>query len=193
MLSDIPNKVILTVAVNTPYYFLANLRRTPDAFFTYLLFSFAMLLTGSMIWRADGAKSRTLSESMPIGAGFSTLLTLYTGFVIPIPYMRPWLRWFAYINPSAYAFESLLINEVTISPGISKFRLTGFGQFSGRQFPCSKFVPEGPDYDDATPFQRTCTVFGTEDGSSLVNGDRYLATNFDYYPQHKWRYDDAQK
>lgn len=112
MISDLPNKTILTIAVNTPYYFLANLRRTPVAFFTYLLFSFMMLLTGSMIWRADGAKSRTLSESMPFGAGFSTLLTIYTGFVIPVPYMRPWLRWFAYINPSAYAFESLMVNEV---------------------------------------------------------------------------------
>ena len=65
-----------------------------------------------MIWRADGAKSRTLSESIPVGAAFSTLLTLYTGFVIPVPYMHPWLRWFAYVNPGFFAFESLMVNEV---------------------------------------------------------------------------------
>jgi ATP-binding cassette, subfamily G (WHITE), member 2, PDR len=112
MISDLPNRIIFIFAVNTPYYLLANLRRTPEAFFTYLLFSFIILLTGSMLWRADGAKSRTLSESMSIGAGFSALLTLYTGFVIPIPIMYPWLRWFVYINPSAYTFESLMINEL---------------------------------------------------------------------------------
>lgn len=26
--------------------------------------------------------------------------------------MKPWLRWFAYINPVAYVYESLIINEV---------------------------------------------------------------------------------
>lgn len=76
MIADVPNKIITTVAVNTPYYFLANLRRAPEAFFTYLLFSFAAVLMRSMIWLAGGANSRTLSESMPTGAAFSTLLTL---------------------------------------------------------------------------------------------------------------------
>lgn len=40
------------------------------------------------------------------------MLLIFTGFVLPIPNMPPWFRWFNYINPIAYAFESLMINEV---------------------------------------------------------------------------------
>jgi ABC-type multidrug transport system permease subunit len=112
MISDLPNKVVLTFTFNVPFYFLANLRRTPEAFFTFCVFAFAVLLTGSMIFRSLGAMSRTVSESVAPGAVQSVLSIIYTGFVVPIPYMRPWLRWFTYINPTAYAFESLMVNEV---------------------------------------------------------------------------------
>lgn len=112
MTADLPNKLLLIVGVNTPFYFLANLRRTAEAFFTFLLFSFVSLVVGSMLWRFSGAASKTVAQAQPPGSAFATLLILYTGFVIPIPYMHPWLRWFAYINPYFYAFESLMVNEV---------------------------------------------------------------------------------
>ena len=43
---------------------------------------------------------------------FSLALVIYTGFTIPTNYMHPWLRWLNYLNPVAYAFEALMINEV---------------------------------------------------------------------------------
>ena len=113
MICDLPNKVLLTFFFNIPFYFLANLRRTTEAFFIFYLFAFASLLTGSMIFRAIGALSRTLSESLAPGAIFIMLLTIYSGFVIPARDMHPWLRWFAYVDPTAYAYESLMINEVS--------------------------------------------------------------------------------
>ena len=109
---DLPNKVMLTFCFNVPLYFLANLRRTPEAFFVFYLFAFASLLTGSVIFRTIGTMSRTLTASIAPGAAFIYLLIIYTGFVIPVPSMHPWLRWFGYLNPVAYAFESLMINEV---------------------------------------------------------------------------------
>ncbi|KAJ4370790.1 Multidrug resistance protein [Neocucurbitaria cava] len=168
MIADIPNKLVTTVAVNTPYYFLANLRRTPEAYFTFLLFAFMAIMVGSMIWRASGAMSRTLSESMPLGAAFSTLLTIYTGFIIPIPYMKPWLRWFTYVNPCFYLFESLLVNE-----------------FSNRMFTCSSMVPRGIGYADSDP--KSCTIQGAAPGSNLIDGDAYLKIQYQYLPSHKWR------
>lgn len=44
------------------------------------------------------------------------MFVIHTGFVLPIPSMHLWFRWFGYINPVAYAFESLMINEVHTSP-----------------------------------------------------------------------------
>ena len=118
MICDLPNKLLLTVFFNVPVYFLSNLRREPGAFFTFCLFAFASLLTGSMIFRTIGAMSRTLSGSIAPGACFIYLLIIYTGFVLPPSSMHPWFRWFAYLNPIGYAFESLMINEVSFMPHI---------------------------------------------------------------------------
>jgi ATP-binding cassette subfamily G (WHITE) protein 2 (PDR) len=121
ILCDLPNKFLLTFAFNIPFYFLANLRRTPSAFFTFYLFAFVSLVAGSMLFRTIGAMSRTLTGSIAPGAVFVGALTIYTGFVLPIPYMHPWFRWFTYINPVAYAFESLMINEASSYPCTLKY------------------------------------------------------------------------
>lgn len=96
---------------------MANLRRAPGAFFVFYLFAFVSLLTGSMIFRTIGAMSRTLTVSITPGAIFIFLLVIYAGFVLPIPSMHPWLGWFRFIDPIAYAFESLMINEVGLPFG----------------------------------------------------------------------------
>lgn len=41
-------------------------------------------------------------------------LVMFTGFVIPIDYMLGWSRWMNYVDPVAYAFEALMVNEVRI-------------------------------------------------------------------------------
>ncbi|ERF69401.1 hypothetical protein EPUS_05946 [Endocarpon pusillum Z07020] len=170
MLCDIPNKVLLTACFNIPFYFLANMRRTPAAFFTFYLFAFTSLLTGSMLYRTIGAMSRTLCASIAPGADFILMLVIYTGFVLPIPSMHPWFGWFGYINPVGYAFESLMINE-----------------FSGRQFTCATFVPEGGEYYRAAPEHRICAVTGARPGAAVVDGREYLVSTFQYYPDHLWR------
>lgn len=113
MFCDLPNKFLLITCFNIPFYFLANLRRTPGAFFVFYLFAFISLVTGSMIFRTIGSMSRTLTASITPGAVFIFMLVIYTSFMLPIPDMHPWLRWFGYIDPIAYAFESLMVNEVS--------------------------------------------------------------------------------
>lgn len=170
MLCDLPNKLLLTAFFNLPFYFLANMRRTPSAFLTFYLFAFASLLTGSMLYRTIGAMSRTLTASIAPGADFILMLVIYTGFVLPVPSMHPWLRWFRYINPVGYAFESLMINE-----------------FSDRQFLCDSFVPQGPAYVDVLLSQKMCAITGASPATAHVDGTKYLITTFEYYPEHQWR------
>jgi ATP-binding cassette subfamily G (WHITE) protein 2 (PDR) len=94
---------------------MVNLKRTAAAFFTFWLFAFVCLMTMSMFFRCVGSMGRTLTQVMvPFGVIMIAYIT-YAGFVIPVSYMQPWLRWVGYINPIAYAFESLMINEVSIS------------------------------------------------------------------------------
>ena len=104
MACDLPNKLLLTAFLNIPFYFLANMRRAPTAFFTFYLFAFASLLTGSRLYRTIGAMSRTLTGSIAFGADFILMLVIYTGLVLPIPNMQPWFRWFGYVDPVGYAF-----------------------------------------------------------------------------------------
>ncbi|KAK4225246.1 ABC-2 type transporter-domain-containing protein [Podospora fimiseda] len=160
MIVDLPNKILLTTVFNIPFYFLANMRRTPGAFFTFYLFSFFSLLTGSMLFRTIGGVSRRTATSIAPGATFIILLVIYTGFVLPIPDMPVWLGWFRYINPIAHAFESLMLNE-----------------FAGRQFACSSFVPG----------TNTCAVVGGGPDSPTVDGTTYLFLTYQYKLSHKWR------
>ena len=170
MICDLPNKVLLSASFNIPFYFLANMRRSPSAFFVFYLFAFTSLLTGSMLYRLIGALSRSLTSSIAPGAGFILILVIYTGFVLPLPSMHPWFRWFSYIDPIGYAFESLMINE-----------------FADRQFPCHTYVPQGSAYENATSRQKMCAITGAESMATIVDGTAYISTTFQYHPKHLWR------
>jgi hypothetical protein len=91
--------------------------------------------------------------------------------------MHPWFRWLNWLNPVAYAFEALLINE-----------------FHDRIIPCSVFIPTGdftstggPDYDNVSPNQRICSTTGASAGANFVDGDTYISVNYQYYHSHLWR------
>ena len=84
--------------------------------------------------------------------------------------MHPWFRWINYLDPVAYAFEALLINE-----------------FHNRHFKCSSFVPQGLSYDNVTSDQRICSAVGAAAGADYVEGDAYINTSFNYYRSHLWR------
>jgi ATP-binding cassette subfamily G (WHITE) protein 2 (PDR) len=50
---------------------------------------------------------------MAPAAIFILALIIYTGFAIPTKDMHPWFRWINWLDPVAYAFEALMINEVS--------------------------------------------------------------------------------
>jgi ATP-binding cassette subfamily G (WHITE) protein 2 (PDR) len=84
--------------------------------------------------------------------------------------MVPWFRWINYVDPIAYAYESLMINE-----------------FHGREFACSVFVPSGPEYSTVGAFNHICAVVGAVPGSNVVSGAEYLKLSFNYERSHLWR------
>lgn len=84
--------------------------------------------------------------------------------------MVGWARWINYINPVAYGFEAIMVNE-----------------FHNRNFTCSTFVPFGGFYNTVPAVNKACVAIGSVLGQSTVNGDAYLASAFGYYNSHKWR------
>lgn len=168
MICDLPSKILTSLSFNLTLYFMTNLRRAADHFFIFLLFSFMCTLAMSMIFRCIGAMSRTIAQAMAPAAILILALVIYTGFVIPTREMVVWFRWINYINPIAYAFESLMVNE-----------------FHGRDFPCVAFVPMGDDYSDAA--SQICSTTGSIAGESVVHGANYLGTTYKYTHGHLWR------
>ena len=170
VITSLPEKFLVSITFNVPLYWMTNLRRTGGAFLTFYCFSIACVLAMSMLFRTIGAMSRSLAGALAPAAVIILALVIYTGFTIPVRDMRPWFRWLGYLDPVAYAFESLMINE-----------------FSGRSYPCNNFVPTGAGYEGVAPDQRVCSTVGSIPGADAVDGNDYINTSFSYYRSHLWR------
>ncbi|KAI1436261.1 ABC-2 type transporter-domain-containing protein [Xylaria sp. CBS 124048] len=172
MLCDMPYKISNAIIFNTSLYFLTNLRREPGAFFFFLLYSFFTVMVMSMIFRTIASASRSISQALVPAAILILDLVVFTGFVIPVGYMLKWCRWLNYVDPLAYSFEAMMVNE-----------------FSGRQFRCTEIVPSPQlsAYANVDPVNRVCSVIGSVPGSDFVDGDMYINSAFQYYASHKWR------
>ncbi|KAF3390870.1 Multidrug resistance protein CDR1 [Talaromyces pinophilus] len=170
MLCDSPYKILNSFTFNLPLYFMTNLRRTAEAWWTFWLFSVVTTYTMSMLFRTLAATSRSLSQALVPAAVLILGMVIYTGFVIPTKYMLGWSRWMNYINPIAYSFESFLVNE-----------------FADREFNCSAIVPSGGPYDSVSMQYRSCSTVGAAAGSNTVQGSVYLEESFAYVKGHEWR------
>ncbi|KAH6876526.1 ABC transporter [Thelonectria olida] len=174
-LVDMPYKIANSILYNLILYFMTNLRREPGNFFFFWFISFLMVLCMSGIFRTIASLSRTLSQAMVPASILILALVIFTGFVIPVDYMLGWCRWINYLDPVAYGFEALMINE-----------------FHNRNFTCNSFVPNSMSgmasvYDDIEPLNRACSAVGSRPGLDFVNGDNYMNTAYKYYHSHKWR------
>jgi ATP-binding cassette subfamily G (WHITE) protein 2 (PDR) len=169
IVADIPVKFAIATCFNIILYFLAGLRREPSQFFIFFLFNFVAILTMSQIYRSIAAATKTVSQALAIAGVVTLAIVIYTGFVIPRPLMHPWFKWISWINPVAYAFEGLFVNEL-----------------HGQTFACSQVVPSGPGYTN-TGNNFICAVAGAVQGQLRVSGDDYLESQFQYSYSHIWR------
>ncbi|KAJ5995548.1 hypothetical protein N7481_002525 [Penicillium waksmanii] len=170
MLCDVPYKLANSFTFNLPLYFMANLKREPGAFFIFWLFSLATTFTMSMIFRTFGAASRSLAQALVPAALLILGLVIYTGFIIPTKDMLGWSRWMNYIDPLAYSFESMMVNE-----------------FRNRDFPCSSLVPSGEGYENVDTINTICSTVSSTAGDLYISGEAYLETAYAYTNSHLWR------
>ncbi|KXX73362.1 ABC transporter CDR4 [Madurella mycetomatis] len=167
MICDLPHKIFVTIGFTLSIYFMTNLWRTPAAYFTFYLISFACQLTMSMFFRMVGSLSKTHAVCMPPVANLMLLFIIYAGFVIPPEYTYRWLGWLRWINPIGYAYESLMVNE-----------------YWGRDYACTTLVPAGPGYSAS---EQICATVGSVPGESYVSGENYLRVKYSYNRAHLWR------
>lgn len=88
MIVDLPYKITNSIIVNTTLYFMANLRREPGPFFNFLLVAFTMMLSMSMFFRLFASMTKTIAQALAPSSIVLLALVLYTGFAIPVQYMK---------------------------------------------------------------------------------------------------------
>jgi ATP-binding cassette subfamily G (WHITE) protein 2 (SNQ2) len=148
---------------------MSNLQRTASQFFISLFILFILTLTMYSFFRAIGAWCGSLDIATRFtGVAIQALVT-YTGYLIPPAKMHPWLSWLRWINPVQYGFEALMANE-----------------FYNLEIQCVSpmLVPQGPL---ATSQYQSCTIQGSQPGSTVVNGADYIMTAYEYTRAHLWR------
>ncbi|KAJ9488865.1 hypothetical protein VN97_g4403 [Penicillium thymicola] len=170
MIMDMPYKILNSILMNLVLYFMGNLRREPGAFFFFFLIAFSMMMGMSMFFRFFASLTTSLEQALAPSSIILIALVLYTGFAIPVSYMRGWASWIRWLNPVSYGFEAAMVNE-----------------FHGREFLCRSFVPSGPGYENISSNERVCSTVGAVPGSDVIQGTAFVRSLYGYENSHRWR------
>ncbi|KAF4170995.1 hypothetical protein CNMCM8927_002959 [Aspergillus lentulus] len=170
IVADLPIILFQVTHFGLILYFMVGLKTTAEAFFTYLITNFMTAMTMTAFFRLVGAAFPTFDAASKVSGLSIVALFIYMGYMIIKPEMHPWFVWIFWINPMAYAFESLLGNE-----------------FHDQIIPCygPNLIPSGPDYIDEGG-QSCAGVVGAAPGATSLTGDEYLAA-ISFSHSHIWR------
>ncbi|PLB55199.1 hypothetical protein P170DRAFT_452664 [Aspergillus steynii IBT 23096] len=158
--ADIPISLVQVSIWSLIVYFMVGLQMSASGFFTYWVVLFASIMCGTALFRAVGATFRTFDSASKI-----------SGY-IQYSQMHPWLGWLYWLNPVAYAFDSLMGNE-----------------FYDKTIPCAgvNLIPHGESYSNMDSAHQSCAgVKGAEPRSNVVLGTQYLSA-LSYSHGHLWR------
>ncbi|PHH87936.1 hypothetical protein CDD83_8226 [Cordyceps sp. RAO-2017] len=168
--ADIPVILAQVSVFSVILYFMVGLTTTAGSFFTFWVVVVATTMCMTALFRAIGASFSTFDGASKLSGFVVSATFMYAGYMIRKPQMHPWFVWIFWINPLAYAFDSLMSNE-----------------FHNKVIPCvgNNLIPSGPGYSDADP--GACAgVGGAVAGQKFVSGDDYLAS-LSYSHAHVWR------
>jgi ABC-type multidrug transport system permease subunit len=172
-LTDIPVVMIQVTVFSLIIYFMTNLQLDAAKFFTFWIVVNINCLAFIQLFRMVGALCGKFGTASQLTSLLSTVFFVYGGYLIPFESMHPWFRWIFYLNPAAYAFESLMANE-----------------FTGLELDCvtPQYVPYGGQYEsEAFARHRGCTVPGSSDVTGVIDGHAYIAQQYAYATGHIWR------
>ncbi|KAI9043311.1 uncharacterized protein KD926_003841 [Aspergillus affinis] len=170
--ADIPISLVQVTIWSLVVYFMVGLQMSVSGFFTYWVVLFASIMSGTAIFRAVGATFRSFDSASKISGYVVTVMAMYAGYQIQYSQMHPWLGWLYWLNPVAYAFDSLMSNE-----------------FNGQTIPCAgvNLIPRGELYSNVDSAHQSCAgVRGAEPRSNVVLGTQYLSA-LSYSQGHLWR------
>ncbi|KAK4065047.1 uncharacterized protein Triagg1_8683 [Trichoderma aggressivum f. europaeum] len=170
--ADFPVLLLQCTIFTVVIYWMAGLKATAAAFFTFWAILFITTLCVTTLFRCIGAAFSTFEAASKISGTAIKGIVMYAGYMIPKPKMKNWFLELYYVNPFAYAFQAALSNE-----------------FHDQHIPCvgNNLVPSGPGYENVDSANRACTgVGGALPSADFVTGDQYLSS-LHYKHSQLWR------
>ncbi|GKZ28499.1 hypothetical protein AbraIFM66950_008357 [Aspergillus brasiliensis] len=168
VITDIPVVLFQVTLFTIVYYWMCNFQADAGKFFTFWIVLNVSTLCFISFFRMIGANCSKFGNASKLSGFFTTIMMIYTGYLIPFQKMHVWFRWVFWINPASYAFESVMGNE-----------------FGGLNIKCESpdYIPYGPGYSDDR--YRGCTVAGSI-GDHIPGAD-YIHDEYSYSIHHVWR------
>ncbi|KAL0078387.1 ABC-2 type transporter-domain-containing protein [Phycomyces blakesleeanus] len=170
VIMDVPYALAQVALFGVCYYFMIGLNMTAGKFFTFFINLFFINMTMNGFFRFFGAITSSFFLATQVSGTLLVVALSYVGYTIPYPKMYPWLYWFYWINPLAYGYKALLVNEM-----------------NGQEYSCEgpgNAVPYGPGYDNWD--YKVCTMTGGVPGENFVKGESYLLEKLSYRPWEAW-------
>lgn len=170
IIADLPIVFLQITVWSIVLYWMAGMKATAGAFFTFWIVLFFTTLGSIAMFRAIGACFTTFDGAAKVSGYALSVMAMYAGYQIMVTQMHPWFKWFYYINPIAYGFESLLSNEL-----------------HDTDIPCVgvNLIPNGNEYTDIA-YQSCAGVPGATQGATHLTGDAYLHA-LSYSHDNVWR------
>ncbi|KAL6945070.1 ATP-binding cassette multidrug transporter pdr12 [Hanseniaspora vineae] len=168
--TDIPVKLVSIILLCLVTYWIAALKWTAGAFFQFVLYMFTVQQCCSFIFKLAANLTKDGVTAHTVGGLFFLTLITSSGFFLPIGQMHHWIRWYHYLNPLTYAYESAVSTE-----------------FHGRKMLCSNPIPTGPGYENVSVQNQGCVSLGAVKGSRYVSGDDYIKQDYHFEYKHAWR------
>ncbi|KAI9011791.1 ABC-2 type transporter-domain-containing protein [Hyaloraphidium curvatum] len=159
---DIPIKLVQILFFTVIFYFMVGLNMT-DRGVHFGIFYFVLFLSYvsfAAFCRMMGTYSVDLNSANRAAGIIMILFLVYNGYLIPFNQMPPWFGWIVWVNPLAYGYKALALNE-----------------FVGQNFYCSGSTLI-PPYPNASLAYQTCTIPGAVPGQDYVSGQDYLNARF---------------
>ncbi|KAJ8663054.1 hypothetical protein O0I10_001231 [Lichtheimia ornata] len=170
VIMDIPFAIVQVFLLEIFAYFMMGLTLDAGRFFTFFIVMVFTNLMMNGVFRSFGVLTNNFFLASQLSNIMYTIVLSHCGYIIPYASMHPWLFWLYWIDPLAYAYKALLINEM-----------------QGQMYSCDgvgNSIPQGPGYDDWS--HKVCTMQGGRPGQNYVLGDDYLREHLSFEPNHLW-------
>jgi len=117
---DMTHTILLPTLYGCATYWMANLRPTAPAFFSFLAIFYLTVSTAQSTGLFLSVTIPSLSIGLMLAPAINLFLMILGGFYVPLNNLHPAIEWASWLSFARYGFSALIVNE-----------------FGGRSVPCS--------------------------------------------------------